>query len=160
MITAERLRQLVHYCPETGIFTHLENNRRKKAGMTAGSLRKDGYIYIMIGGVRALAHRFAWLYMTGSWPINEIDHIDGNKINNSFSNLRDVDRSVNTQNQNRAKTTNKLGLLGVSELPSGKFKACITLRGKRTYLGVFNNPHDAHQVYLKAKRDLHEGCTI
>lgn len=160
MITAERLRELVHYCPETGIFTHLKSKGRKKAGMRAGSLRNDGYIYIMIGGVRALAHRFAWLYMTGEWPFNEIDHIDGNKANNTFSNLRDVDRSVNTQNQNRAKITNRLGILGVSQIKCGKFKSIITIRGKRHYLGVYETADDAYQAYLKAKRSLHEGCVI
>jgi hypothetical protein len=160
MITQERLRELVHYCPETGIFTHLESKGRKKAGTTAGSLRLDGYVYIMISGTRAMAHRFAWLYMTGEWPLADIDHIDGNKSNNAFNNLRDVSRSVNAQNQKRAKISSKLGLLGVSKLPSGNFKAVIVLNGNRNYLGVFSNPNDAHQAYLKAKRKLHEGCVI
>jgi len=160
MITAERLRELAHYCPETGEFTHLQSKGRKKAGMRAGSLRNDGYIYIMFGGVRALAHRFAWLYMTGNWPVQEIDHIDGNKRNNAFSNLRDVDRSLNTQNQNRAKVNNKIGLLGVTQLKTGKFVATIMLRGKRHYLGVFKSPQEAHQAYLNAKRAIHDGCTI
>lgn len=160
MITADRLRELVHYCPKTGIFTHLKSSGPKKAGMPAGSLRKDGYVYIMIGRHRTMAHRFAWLYMTGKWPIADIDHIDGNKSNNSFSNLRDVSRSVNAQNQNRAKLSNKSGFLGVSKLPSGNFMANISLNGTRYYLGVFKGPEDAHQAYLKAKRELHEGCAI
>lgn len=160
MITQERLRELVRYCPETGIFTHLESKGRKKAGTTAGSLRLDGYVYIMIDGHRTFAHRFAWLYMTGEWPVADIDHIDGNKSNNAFNNLRDVSRSVNAQNQKRAKISNKLGLLGVSQLPSGNFKAIIVLNGNRNYLGVFSNSDDAHYAYLKAKRKLHEGCVI
>jgi hypothetical protein len=160
MITQERLRELVRYCPETGIFTHLESNRRKKAGMQAGSLRRDGYVYIMIGGHRALAHRFAWLYMTGEWPVADIDHIDGNKSNNSFNNLRDVSRSVNVQNQNRAKRTSKTGYLGVRYHGPNKFVAAISLNGKSTYLGVFSDALNAHNAYLKAKREMHEGCVI
>jgi hypothetical protein len=160
MITAERLRELAHYCPETGEFTHLQSKGGKKAGMRAGSLRNDGYIYIMFGGVRALAHRFAWLYMTGNWPDREIDHIDGNKRNNAFSNLRDVDRSLNTQNQNKAKRTSKTGYLGVRYHGPNKFVAAISLNGKSIYLGVFKNPHEAHQAYLNAKRAIHDGCTI
>lgn len=160
MITQERLHELVHYCPETGIFTHLQSKGRKKAGAIAGSLRLDGYVYIMIGGHRTFAHRFAWLYMNGEWPVADIDHIDGNKSNNAFNNLRDVSRSVNAQNQKHAKISSKLGLLGVSKLPSGNFYAKIVLNGNRNYLGVFSNPNDAHQAYLKAKRKLHEGCVI
>lgn len=160
MITAERLRELVHYCPETGIFTHLKSKGSKKAGMIAGCSTPIGYITIMVDGFRTMAHRFAWLYMTGQWPKNEIDHIDGNKSNNAFLNLRDVDRSINTQNQNRAKITNKLGILGVSQIKCGKFKAVITIRGKRHYLGVYETADDAYQAYLKAKRSLHEGCVI
>lgn len=160
MITADRLRELVHYCPETGIFTHLQSRGPKKAGMPAGSLRKDGYVYIMIGRHRTMAHRFAWLYMTGEWPIADIDHIDGNKSNNSFRNLRDVSRRVNTQNQNRAKRTSKTGYLGVRYHGPNKFVAAISINGKSMYLGVFRNPAEAHQAYLKAKRELHEGCAI
>lgn len=160
MITAERLRELVHYCPETGIFTHLQSRGCKKAGMQAGCLLPSGYVSIMVDGFRTMAHRFAWLYMTGSWPSAEIDHIDGNKSNNSFSNLRDVSRSVNTQNQNRAKRSSKTGYLGVRFCGKDKFTAAITLDGKTKYLGVFKDPKDAHAAYLKAKRIMHEGCTI
>jgi hypothetical protein len=160
MITQERLRELVHYCPETGIFTHLESKGRKKAGTTAGSLRLDEYVYIMISGTRAMAHRFAWLYMTGEWPVADIDHIDGNKSNNSFNNLRDVSRSVNAQNQNRAKRTSKTGYLGVRYHGPNKFVAAISVNGKSIYLGVFGDSLDAHNAYLTAKRKLHEGCVI
>ena len=160
MITAERLRELVHYCPETGEFTHLQSKGRKKAGMRAGCNVPSGYVTIMVDGFRTMAHRFAWLYVTGKWPVAEIDHIDGNKRNNAFSNLRDVSRSINTQNQKKAKRTSKTGYLGVRYHADDKFVAAITVNGKTKYLGVFKNPHEAHQAYLNAKRAIHDGCTI
>ena len=159
MITQERLRELAHYCPETGQFTHLQSDRRKKARMPAGSMRQDGYVYIMFDGQRALAHRFAWLYMTGEWPTQEIDHIDGNKANNAFGNLRQVSRRTNTENQHTAKRTSTTGLLGVIRHPSG-FVARIVSEGKRKYLGIFETPEAAHEAYVQAKRELHQGCTI
>ena len=159
MITQDRLRELAHYCPKTGQFTHLQSDRRKKAGMPAGSLRQDGYVYVMFDGKRALAHRFAWLYVTGEWPTQEIDHIDGNKANNAFANLRQVSRQANTENKRQAKRTSTTGLLGVVK-HRNRFVAAITHSGKRIYLGVFETAEAAHATYLKAKRELHVGCTI
>jgi len=159
MITQNRLRELAHYCPETGQFTHLQSDRRKKAGMPAGSIRQDGYVYAMFDGKRALAHRFAWLYMTGEWPTQEIDHIDGNKANNAFANLRQVSRQANTENKRQAKRTSTTGLLGVVK-HRDRFVAAITHSGKRTYLGTFETPEAAHEAYVEAKRELHQGCTI
>ena len=159
MITQQRLRELAHYCPETGQFTHLQSKGRKKAGMPAGSLRSDGYVYVMFDGFRAMAHQFAFLYVTGEWPTQEIDHIDGNKANNVFANLRQVSRRMNTENKHTAKRTSTTGLLGVIRHPRG-FVARIVSEGKRTYLGIFETPEAAHEAYVMAKRRLHQGCTI
>jgi len=159
MITQNRLRELAHYCQQTGKFTHLQSNRRKKAGMPSGSLRRDGYVYAMFDGHRAMAHQFAWLYMTGEWPTQEIDHIDGNKANNAFANLRQVSRRANTENKRTAKRTSTTGLLGVVR-HRDKFVAKIVHAGKRTHLGVFETPEAAHEAYVQAKRRLHQGCTI
>lgn len=159
MITQQRLRELAHYCPETGQFTHLQSKGRKKAGMPAGSLRRDGYVYAMFDGYRAMAHQFAWLYVNGEWPTQEIDHMDGNKANNAFANLRQVSRRANTENKRTAKRTSTTGLLGVVR-HRDKFVAKIVHAGKRTHLGVFETPEAAHEAYVQAKRRLHQGCTI
>lgn len=159
MITQQRLRELTHYCPETGQFTHLQSKGRKKAGMPAGSLRRDGYVYAMFDGHRAMAHQFAWLYVNGEWPTQEIDHMDGNKANNAFANLRQVSRRANTENKRTAKRTSTTGLLGVVR-HRDKFVAKIVHAGKRTHLGVFETPEAAHEAYVQAKRELHQGCTI
>jgi hypothetical protein len=159
MITQNRLRELAHYCPETGQFTHLQSKGRKKAGMPAGSLRRDGYVYVMFDGFRGMAHQFAFLYVTGEWPTQEIDHMDGNKANNAFANLRQVSRRTNTENKRTARRTNTTGLLGVSR-KGNRFIASIMHGGKRFYLGVFETAEEAHQIYLLEKRKLHQGCTI
>lgn len=161
MITADRLRELVHYCPETGIFTWIALTSNKvKIGDVAGSLRKDGYFRIQIDGKLHFAHRLAWLYINGNLPLKYIDHIDGNRSNNCINNLRDVDRFTNNQNIKQAQENNKsTGLLGVTKYRN-KFIAQIGINKEHKYLGCFDNPYDAHDAYLSAKRLHHKGCTI
>jgi hypothetical protein len=106
-----------------------------------------------------LEGRLAWFYTTGAWPKDQIDHIDGNKSNNRFANLREATPSQNTQNQRRAMRTNKLGILGVI-LARGKFRAQIWFDGKNKFLGYFATAEAAHAAYLAAKRKFHPTCTI
>jgi hypothetical protein len=161
MITAERLRELVHYCPETGEFTWITvTSNTIKIGDIAGSLRKDGYFRIGIDKKLYFAHRLAWLYVYGNSPLGYIDHIDGDRSNNRINNLRDADRFTNNQNIKCAQANNKsTGFLGVTRHGS-KFKAQITINRNHIHLGLFDNPHDAHEAYLSAKRLNHKGCTI
>lgn len=160
MITQERLRELVRYCPETGIFTHLQSRGRVKAGMKA-SCPSNGYIVIRLDTVLYGAHRLAWLYVHGHFPNGDADHIDGNKSNNRLSNLRDVDRSTNLQNQKCASSRNKSsGFLGVNKRANGTFRAYIQVSGKNVSLGTFKDASQAHEAYLSAKRIHHKGCTI
>lgn len=165
MLTQERLKQLLHYDPKTGVFTWLPNRNRRNSradriGKPAGYARKkDGYIGVHLEGHQYLAHRVAWLYVTGSWPEGEIDHIDISRSNNAFENLRMVSRSVNMQNRQKARKNNTTGLLGVSRRSNG-FRAVIHTDGKRISLGTYPTPEQAHQVYVEAKRRAHVGCTI
>ena len=160
-VTAARLREVLHYDPETGVFTwKVKASNRIKVGDIAGTIVKSGYISISIDADMIRAHRLAWLYMNDEWPVGDIDHIDGNRANNALSNLRDVSRSKNLQNLKRAHSDNKAsGLLGVYA-DKKKWAASLTLNGKRFRLGVFDSPEEAHIAYLEAKRKLHEGCTI
>ena len=82
-LTAERLREVLHYNPETGVFTRLKTEKNWRSGDIAGGFRA-GYIQIRVDGAKYSAHRLAWLYAYGVNPIDEIDHIDGNKSNNSI----------------------------------------------------------------------------
>lgn len=101
MLDQQTLKSLLKYDPETGEFIWLVSSKRAKAGDVAGCWTSNGYRGIKIDNVRHLAHRLAWLYMTGEWPRQMIDHIDRDTGNNRFANLRDVDAKTNANNAKR-----------------------------------------------------------
>lgn len=129
-LTHEMLLSLVHYDPETGGIT--------KRGKTDWCQQKRGYMLVSIGGVQHKAHRLAWFYMTGSWPKNHIDHIDGDPTNNRWSNLRDVTRSQNLRNQHRTKRPD----CGVYKRKN-RWIVSLTENGIRKFHGSFINREDA-----------------
>lgn len=99
--------------------------------------------------------------MTGDWPRGHIDHINGETMDNRWSNLRDVDRYCNLQNQRTAHVDNFCGKLGVTySKKRNRYSATMTLRGYRVYIGSFGSAEEAHEAYLVAKRVLHDGATI
>lgn len=153
MLTQARLQEVLDYCPETGVFIWRKRKSAKVGSVSNGRLRicVDWKIY--------RAHRLAWLYTYGEWPKFDVDHIDGNPLNNAIRNLRDVPRSVNMENQRRARSDSKVGLLGVIER-DGKYRAEIASHGKRYRFGPFDTAEAAHEAYLAAKRRIHIGCTI
>lgn len=158
-LTQAELKALLRYDPATGTFYNLtRRGSRAAVGAVAGTRHREGYWQVRLAGHIYLAHRLAFLYMTGEWP-EFVDHINGDRADFSWSNLRAVSRSTNNQNLQSAQCNNVSGLLGVS-LKRDKFEARIYANGKLTRLGVFPTPEEAHQAYLKAKRDLHKGCTI
>lgn len=161
-LTAQLLRDHVSYDPSTGVFVRLRNNGTAKAGDVAGWLEPNGYRKLSLLGFKYYAHRCAVLYMTGTWPAQDVDHIDGNKANNRYSNLRCVSRSINAQNLRKARVDNNTARLGVCfNKGAKKYAAEIKdLTGKRHYLGLYATADEAHAAYLAAKRRLHEGCTI
>jgi hypothetical protein len=159
-LTQYRLRELLNYNPETGVFTWLTKTaRRIHIGDIAGCKTTKGYLVVSIDYRLYFAHRLAFLYMTGASPNSQIDHIDGNRANNRFENLRDVSRSVNLQNTKRASKNNKTGLLGVGRC-ANRFRSTIQVSGKPLHLGMFATPELAHAAYIEAKRIHHVGCTI
>ena len=160
MLTPKRLREILHYDSTTGVFTWaVRTSNCINVGEIAGALQNKSYWHIRADGGSYQAHRLAWLYIYDEWPKGEIDHIDGNRLNNRIANLRDVSNIVNQQNQRRAQRHNKTGFLGVSP-HLGKFHASIRIDGKKTHLGSFDSPELAHAAYVNAKRVHHEGCTI
>ena len=158
--TAEQVLEHLAYDPETGHFYRTKNGPGVRAGQLAGTSNPDGRREISVFNRKIKAARLAWLVTTGEWPKGEIDHINGDPSDNRIVNLRDVSRMVNQQNQRRAKSSNKSGLLGVKTNKTGKCSANIVLEGKKIFLGMFDTPYQAHVAYLAAKRRLHEGCTI
>lgn len=160
MIDQKKLKELLSYDPATGVFTwRVSMNGRTQAGDVAGSFDVNGYRRIGVNRRSHKAHRLAWLYMTGEWPKAEIDHRNGSRADNRWINLRESDPILNAQNQRKAQSDSTTGFLGVSPL-KGRFLARIKAGGKRKNLGTFSTPEQAHAAYLKAKRELHAGCTI
>lgn len=163
-LTAERLRTRLLYDPLTGAFTRAVSVAKFKKGELAGCTALHGgkkYIRIGVDGREYYAQRLAWLYMTGQWPNFEVDHFDGDSLNNRWSNLRDVPHTANNQNQRRAHSDNPVGLLGVSWVGrKSKYRASLTIKRKSHFLGYFDSPEEAHAAYIVAKRQAHEGCTL
>lgn len=160
-LTAQRLREVLYYDPETGIFTWRAKTGSKSAGSIAGTPHKDGY-YTRIQVDRRCypAHRLAWLYMTGEYPTGEIDHRNTIGTENRFDNLRLADHFVNMQNQRTAHRSNKsTGLLGAYRQGT-RYRARIRHEGRNVSLGMFATPESAHRAYVQAKREMHPGCTL
>lgn len=153
--SAERLRELLHYDPATGVFTRLvRTSNRIKVGDVAGSANSEGYIRICVEGSEYYAHRLAWLYTTGLWPKEQIDHINGVRDDNKWSNLREATVAQNQQNLRKARNGNKCGLLGVSE-HYGRWRAKIKVNGSQINIGTFDTPIDAHEAYIAYKYAIH-----
>lgn len=154
-LTLERLRALLCYDPDTGLFWNKVNrNRCAIAGEVAGHTEKNGYVMVKIDRKAHLAHRLAWFYMHGSWPSHQIDHINGNRADNRIANLRNVTACGNQQNVRRAQKNNRIGLLGVSR-NGANYAANIEAHGKRHYLGTFPTVEEAGAAYKTAKAKLH-----
>lgn len=153
-LSADRLRELLHYDPETGVFTRLATKGGNLAGTPAGFPVK-GYTHIGVSGGTYLAHRLAWLHMTGEWPTHEIDHINRDGQDNRWGNLRPANRAENMQNQGVARDS-KTGVKGVTWHSAGK-KWCANIRhqGKLHYLGLFDDIAGAAAAYAAAATVLH-----
>ena len=154
-LTHARLTQLLHYDPETGVFTRKTAVGGRKIGEISGCKNTNGYIEIGIDRHLYKAHRVAWFYMTGEWPRRFIDHINGVKDDNRFANLRTATNSENTRNS-RMRNDNTSGLKGVTfHKASGKWCAQIMKHGKQNHLGLFDTSEDAYSAYCAASKELH-----
>ena len=153
LITPERLREVLDYDPETGVFTwRVRLNPRSKmdrpVGMKGGYQKK--YLLASVDGRKYLLHRLAWLYMTGTWPAGECDHRDLNPANNKWENLRESTRGENGCNRGTQKN-NTSGQKGVSwHKHTGKWRASIKVDGRSIHLGVFQTFDAAANAYRVA----------
>ena len=155
-LTQERLKSLLSYDPATGIFRWKvdircgANNRlMRRSGDVAGSVTDSGYGIICLAYKRYYAHRLAWFYMTGKWPENQVDHIDLDRSNNRFDNLR---QATVCQNGANRRTRAKSGFKGVVKLKQaqGSYMAQISIDGVPKYLGCYPSAELAHAAYLQA----------
>lgn len=144
ILTQDRLKELLSYDPETGVFTHKTyRGGRIKAGERAGALMNKGYVHIKVDGKKYLAHRLVWLYVSGQFPTDEVDHINGDRADNRLVNLRAVTKKQNCENR-KQQINNKSGHRGVHwHKASGKWQAMIRHQGELIPLGLFNDVIDA-----------------
>jgi hypothetical protein len=151
-LTQEELRRLLDYNPETGDLTwKIRVGSRGAAGaLTGRQTYLGGYYMVRVNKHLYLAHRLIWRWMTGEWPTEDIDHINGKRGDNRWSNLREATRSQNLRNM--AKRPNIAGLKGVTyRKDRDKYFARLRISPYKTkYLGLFNTPEEAHEAYKKA----------
>jgi hypothetical protein len=161
-LTHERLLEVLDYDPVTGVFTwRVALSSKLRAGAVAGNTHPAGFRRIRIDGRSYKAHRLAWFFVHGRWPVFEIDHRHGVRAGDAIGNLRDVTHAQNQQNQRRARADNKCGLLGACwHKGTSKWRASIRHEGKQKHLGLFTSKEAAHAAYITAKRQLHPFGTI
>jgi hypothetical protein len=164
ILTHEYLVDRLDYDPATGVFTHKHNfGMRYRVGDradTPGHAALTGYRLVNLLNQKFLAHRVAWMYVHGQMPNGIVDHINGEKGDNSINNLRVVTNQVNVQNQRKASKNSKSGLLGALTHAEGVYRARIRVDGRYLHLGLFKTPQEAHEAYVKAKRKYHVGNTL
>ena len=143
MVTREYIKSILHYCPETGVFTWLKSRPGVKVGGVAGSLCKKGYMHIGIDGKSHRSHRLAFLYMTGKFPEDQTDHINHNTSDNRWLNIRLATASDNMKNKSVRKD-NTSGVCGVYwDKKSAKWHSEIRNKGRKYSLGRFEELKDA-----------------
>jgi hypothetical protein len=154
MLTQERLKELLHYDPSTGIFTRLAVPKychNACVGDVAGYVMPEGYVRIKIDSIAYKAHRLAFFYMTGEMPEYEVDHINGIKGDNRFCNLRVVSRNENMRNKGMHKN-NTSGVMGVNWNKNlNKWHARIMHFGKSLHLGFYDDLELASFVVSEAR---------
>ena len=153
-MTQDELKQILHYDSITGIFTWLKPSKftKIKIGDMAGCL-ENSYRKIKIDGNAYKEHRLAWLYVYGYLPTKMIDHINGDTLDNSIENLREVTGSENQQNRGKQKN-NSSGYKGVTKC-GNKWRSEIQVNGKKIYQGTFHSPEEASEAYKKAALIYH-----
>lgn len=155
MLTKERLCEVLKYNKEDGCFTWIKTKKRVKAGQVAGRLNQKGYRQIVIDGNYYMAHRLAWLYMHGHFPAFHIDHINGVKDDNRFSNLREASSAENNRNV-RISSRNTSGVKGVSfSKDIGKWKAYCHDGEVNVHLGYFSEIRDAERMVREYRVKFH-----
>ena len=155
--TQLRLKELVDYQPESGIFTWLARPAApawdaRYAGKRAGHVDRSGYCLITIDGHKHTAARLAWLYMTGAWPAETIDHKNCIRSDDRFENLRPASFSENLANRS---AFGKSGLKGAYHNPDRGWFSCIRIGGRTIQLGRFRTAEEAHAAYVAASTRVH-----
>lgn len=147
--SCDLVRSLLAYDRATGSLIWKSTRGRRIAGAVAGKIELDGYRRIGFSRKLYPAHVLAWLIETGEWPASNIDHANGNRADNRWSNLRLASQSQNIANA-RLYATNTTGFKGVSKRQNGRYYSTIKVNGKSRCLGHFDTPEAAHAAYVIA----------
>lgn len=163
----EVLRQLLRYDPETGKLFWRERGPEwfTSSGRTWNSryAGTEALAWVMVNGYKQgavlnrnmMAHRVIWALQTGAWPVADIDHINGDRADNRWCNLREATRTQNNQNR-RSIAGRSSKYLGVSRVKSsGKWDVRIVVDGKQKCLGHYDDEMEAAMVYDEAARTYH-----
>lgn len=135
MLTQDRIKNLIYYNASTGEVSWTDEYASKRRKPGSVYYLNNGYGRVSIEGKHYYLHRLVWCYHYGAFPSEQIDHIDGNKLNNRIENLREVTHADNQKNRNMIKT-NKTGIMGVSKIASG-YRAYITVDDRQVHLGHY-----------------------
>ena len=156
MITQSELKELIHYNPDTGVFTRISSPRKHNIGIIKTCASSGtGYFLIGLFGKLYYAHRLAWLYVHGVWPKEQIDHINRDKIDNRLVNLREASSAQNRNNIG-IRSSNKSGFKGVSyDKRAGAWRALIGIDGKQKHLGYYPAQESASAAYESAAKTIH-----
>ena len=154
MISFNEVRQFFHYNPDTGVMrrTHKTDRWGNVYPYNSEPLSlTNGYRTANFKGDVYKIHRLIWLYVTGEWPAHDIDHINGDRLDNRLCNLRSVPRSENTKNRG-INSNNETGCPGIHwEKNVGKYRVRISVNGVRQCLGFYTDLNDAIEVKKKAE---------
>ena len=150
-ITQKVLKEYLGYDKSTGIFTRIKPVRGYSTLSKVGTIDINGYIDIKINGERHKAHRLAWLYVYGEWPMFQLDHINQIKYDNRICNLRKSDYLSNSKNC-PIHSHNKSGVMGVRKNKNGTWSSYIKVNKKQIWLGSFSKKEDA----ISARRSAEE----
>jgi hypothetical protein len=153
-ITLKYINEYLTYDSLSGNLYQRKKRPKIQVGALAGGLTGKGYRYIQLNGKKYPAHHIVWLLETGELPKKQIDHIDGDKLNNNFLNLREVTNKQNTENRGKQKN-NKTGYKGVSfNNRLQKYVSQIQHNNQPIYIGVYATAYEAHLAYEKKAKEL------
>jgi hypothetical protein len=159
-LSAAHVRAIFSYDPQEGLLRWRNDcgmGNRIPAGSVAGTLNKEGYRYVIVDGRHYRAARVIWLWMTGKWPLGQVDHKDRGTSNDKWENLREATGSQNKANSRkyRNKSCSLKGVQAVQKRHSIRYRAVVTKDGVRRSIGNFGTPEEAHAAYVKAAQELH-----